>query len=125
MKKKLLLLIEDNPLLTGMYKTALEKADFEVILAHDGQTGLNLAKDKKPEILVLDLLMPGMDGFAVLEKIKLDDTMKAMKIIILTSVTKKEDLDRAKALGANDLLIKSELTIGSIIERIKASLLVS
>ena len=55
----------------------------------------------------------------VLEKLKLDDTMKDTKIIVLTSVTKKEDLDRAKALGASDLLIKSELTIANIVDRIK------
>lgn len=122
MKKKLLLLIEDNPLLTGMYETAFVKAGFEVAFAHDGELGLSLAKDKKPDGIILDLLMPGMNGFAVLERLKKDRITKGIKVIVLTVVTKQEDLERAKKLGVVDCLIKPELTLAEIVKRVVALL---
>ena len=118
MKKKLLLLIEDNPLLTSMYEAAFEKADFEVIFAHDGEAGLALVKDKHPDCVLLDLLMPGIDGLTVLERLKKDDVTKDIKVIVLTVVTKKEDLEMAKKLGAIDCLVKPELTLAEIVERV-------
>lgn len=84
MKKKILLLIEDNPLLTGMYQAAFEKRDVELLIAHDGETGLKLAKEKKPDVILLDLLMPGMNGYEVLEKVREDGGLSGIKIIILT-----------------------------------------
>ena len=117
MKNHLLLLIEDNPLLTGMYQAAFEEAGFGVIFAHDGETGLALAKTKKPEGIVLDLLMPGMSGLDVLEKLKEDDRTKDIGVVVLTIDTKKDDLDKAKKLGALDCLIKSELTLADIVAR--------
>lgn len=120
MVKHLLLLVEDNPLLTEMYRAAFEKADFTVIFAHDGETGLALAKEKNPEGIVLDLLMPGIDGFTVLEQLKDSQKTKDIKIIVLTSVTKTEDLERAKKLGALDCLIKSEFTLAEIVARVRS-----
>lgn len=102
----------------SMYEAAFEKAGFEIIFTHDGKTGLALAKNKKPDSIILDLLMPGMDGFAVLEKLKKDRVTKDIKVIVLTIVTKKEDLERAKKLGALDCLIKSELTLAEIVRRV-------
>lgn len=116
--KRLLLLIEDNPLLTGMYKAAFEKADCEVIFAHDGETGLSLAKEKKPDGIILDLLMPGMDGFAVLEKLKSDRATKHIKVIVLTVIAKEDAREKAKKLGAVDYLIKPELALAEIVKRI-------
>ena len=119
MKKKLLLLIEDNPLLTGLYQTAFEEVGFEIIVAHNGETGLGLAKEKNPDGIVLDLLMPGMDGFKVLEGLKKDEITKDKKIVVLTSITRKEDLERARSLGAIDCIMKSELKLADIVNRIK------
>ena len=115
--KKLLLLIEDNPLLTGLYQTAFEKAGFEVLLAHDGETGLHLAQEKNPEGIVLDLLMPGIDGFEVLKQLKDHESTKHMKTVVLTSLIEGKDLERAKKLGALDCIVKSESTLAEIVER--------
>lgn len=117
---KIILLIEDNPLLTGMYKTAFEKSGFEVEIAHDGASGLKLMKDTKPAGVVLDLLMPGMTGFDVLEKMKEDKEIADTKVVVLTSDTKPEDLERARSLGALECLIKSELTLSDITEKISS-----
>lgn len=117
---KIILLIEDNPLLSGMYKTALEKSGFEVEVSHDGESGLKLMRDTKPSGVVLDLLMPGMNGFTVLEKMKEDKEIADTKVIVLTSDTKPEDLERARSLGAIECLIKSELTLADITEKISS-----
>jgi DNA-binding response OmpR family regulator len=117
MKKRLLLLIEDNPLLTGMYRSAFEEAGFDVVVAHDGESGLQLAHAKIPEGIVLDLLMPGMPGLDVLKKLKGDKDTQGIGVVILTTDTKKDDLDEAKKLGALDCLIKSDLTLADIVAR--------
>ena len=118
MKHTILLLIEDSPLLTAMYQAALEKADFDVLVAHDGETGLNIAKEKKPSGIILDILMPGMDGYEVLKKIKEDEITKNIKVIILSVVAQKDAQEKAKKLGAADYLIKTDLTLSETIEKI-------
>lgn len=118
MKKRLLLLIEDNPLLTGMYSAAFEKAGFEVIFAHDGETGLVMAKEKKPDGIILDFLMPGMDGLEVLSELKKDTATRKIKVIILTVVAQKKYIDKAKELGVVDYLLKPELDLNEIVNRI-------
>ena len=118
MKSKILLLIEDNPLLTAMYRAAFEKKGVEVFLAHDGETGLKLAQDKKPDIILLDLLLPGADGFDILEQLRRDPGTKELKVVVLTIVKKEGAEERAKKLGVIDYLIKTELELHEIVERV-------
>lgn len=118
MNKKLLLLIEDNPILNGMYKSAFEKQGVEVLFAHDGESGIELAREKKPDLVLLDLLMPGIDGFEVLRKLKSDEATKDIKIVILTIVKEEKSIKKARGLGAVDYLIKSELKLGEIVEKV-------
>jgi CheY-like chemotaxis protein len=101
-----------------MYRAAFEKAGFEVAFAHDGETGLTLAADKKPDVILLDLLMPGMNGFEVLKALKANPATKKIKVIILTVVTDEESKHKADELGADGYLIKSELTLAQIVEKI-------
>ena len=110
--QNILLLIEDNPLLTGMYKTAFEKKGLEVVIAHDGDTGIELAKEKKPDIVLLDLLMPGVDGFEVLKELKKDESTKHIKVVVLTVVKDKKSQEKAEKLGAVDYLLKFAATKG-------------
>jgi DNA-binding response OmpR family regulator len=117
-KKHILLLIEDNPLLAGLYRTAFEKRGLEVLFAHDGESGLKIAKEKKPEIILLDILMPGIDGFVVLEQIKTSPEMKNTKVIVLTIVKDEKSIEKARELGASDYLIKTELKLNEIVERV-------
>lgn len=119
-KRYVLLLIEDNPLLVGMYKTALEKKGLKVLFAHDGETGIRVAKKQKPEIVLLDLLMPGIDGFEVLKRLKKDKTTSNIKVIVLTVAKDKQSQEKAKKLGAFDYLIKSDLKLQEIVKRVIA-----
>ena len=117
MKRKILLLIEDNPLLSGMYETAFEAAGFSVLLAHNGDDGIAIAREKKPSNIILDLFMPGTDGFDVIRTLQADPTTKEIGIVVLTSDTKIEDLKKVKEMGAKEYLIKSELTLGEIVKK--------
>lgn len=118
--KHLLLIIEDNPLLIGMYKAAFEKKGVEVSLAHDGDSGIQLAKDRKPDVIILDLLMPGTDGMQVLRALKNDSTTKDIKVVVLTIVPKAEKLAEAEKLGIVDYLLKSELELHEIVDKVLA-----
>lgn len=117
-KKRVILMIEDNPLLAGLYSSALKKKGFEVFLAHNGEEGLKLAEEKKPGLLVLDLFMPGMDGFQVLEKLRNNPITKQMKVIVLTVSGNEEHRKRAYGFGIEDYLLKQELHLNQIIDRI-------
>lgn len=119
-EKNVLLLIDDNPLLTGMYKTAFEKAGMSVLFAHDGKEGIQLAQEKKPDIVLLDLLMPGIDGLAVLRTLKNDASTKDIKVVILTIVPASEKAEEAKKLGAVDYICKPDLELHDIVKRVIA-----
>lgn len=119
---KTLLIIEDNPFLNGMYQIALEKAGFEVLTANDGRAGLALIREKKPDAIILDLLMPGMNGYEVLESVRKDENTRDIKVVVLTVVTDKENRERAEKLGISGYIIKSQVTLEEIVKRIKESL---
>lgn len=116
--KNVLLIIEDNPLLVGMYKTAFERQNINVLVAHDGMAGIELAREKRPDVILLDLLMPGIDGYEVLKILKADPNTKSIKIIILTVIAKKENAEIAKKLGAVDYIVKTELKLQEIVDRV-------
>jgi len=121
-KHSLLLIIEDNPLLVGMYRSAFEGAGFDVIVAHDGNAGLELAKKQKPKAVIVDVLLPGMDGLQVLREIKSDPETKDMKVMILTILDQEEIKKQALDLGAEDFIMKSELRLGEIVNKVKSYL---
>lgn len=118
MQKHLLLLIEDNPLLTGLYKTAFEKEGFTVLVSHDGQGGLQIAKEKKPEVILLDYLMSGMNGLQVLENLKTDPATKNITVIMLSVSGDEDKKNKAKELGAKDYMVKSDLSVGDIVKNV-------
>src|SRR3989304_3600865 len=103
-KKRLLLLIEDNPLLSGLYQSAFERAGLGVEVSHDGESGLALARQKRPHAILLDLLMPGMSGYDVLGALKKDAATKNIRVIILTVLDEKKAQEKARKLGAADYL---------------------
>ena len=117
-KKNLLLVVEDNPLLVGMYKSAFEKAGFSVVFAHDGKSGLELAKTELPAVILLDVLMPGMNGLDVLRELKKDPHTKDIRVMVLTVLYQEEIKKQAKELGADDFITKSELKLSEIVDKV-------
>ena len=103
-----ILLIEDDPLMLRLYEKILERNDFQIVTASRGQEGLTKAKEEKPDLILLDIMMPEMDGFEVLGKLKSDDTTKNLPVIALTNLAGEEDAKKALEMGAIRYIIKSE-----------------
>lgn len=120
--KKKILLIEDDKYIFRAYKDGLEHAGFEVIGASDGAEGVTEAKDKKPDLILLDLILPIKNGFEVLEEIKMDDTTKNIPVIILSNLGQESDVEKGNALGAEDYLIKSNYSMKEVVEKVRFQL---
>ncbi|MCK5510121.1 response regulator [Candidatus Parcubacteria bacterium] len=118
-KKIKILLAEDDKFISKAYQDGLGRAGFEVIAAYDGNEALNKIKSKKPNIILLDLIMPEKNGFEVLEEIKTDNDLKNIPIIILSNLGQASDIQKGRDLGANDYLIKSNFSIKEVIEKMK------
>ncbi|MFA7244912.1 MAG: response regulator [Candidatus Magasanikbacteria bacterium] len=113
------LLVEDDNFLGNIYKTKFELEKFKIILAKDGQEGLEMAKKKKPDIILLDVLMPKMDGFTVLENLKKDKNTVNIPVILLTNLGQKDDVEKGLELGAVDYLIKAHFKPSETVEKVK------
>ncbi len=117
--KTRLLLSEDNKLLSSALKTNLEAGGFVVSTAFNGQETIDKMKAEKPDILLLDILLPVKNGFEVLEEIKEDNEINAIPVIILTNLGEDENIERAKALGAKEYLVKSNFTMDEVMPVLK------
>jgi len=104
------LFIEDDPAVAGMYKLKLELDGYRVRVAESGEEGLVLARNLIPDIVFLDIRLPKMDGFAVLEALRSDPVTGKLPVVILSNYGERELVDRGLKLGALDYLIKSETT---------------
>jgi len=114
-----ILLIEDDPFLLSMYSIKFEAEGFVVITADDGEKGLEAAKSADSDIILLDILMPKMNGFEVLEKLKADDRTRKIPIILLTNLNQKDEIEKGLILGADDYLIKAHFMPSEVVTRIK------
>jgi DNA-binding response OmpR family regulator len=118
-EQKKILLVEDDDFLVQMYATKLELENYTVIMATDGAKGLKLALKEKPDLVLLDLNLPIMDGFQVLEALKKDPETKAIPVLVLTNYGQKENVDKCLNLGAEDYLIKAHFVPSEVVARIK------
>jgi CheY-like chemotaxis protein len=117
-----ILVAEDDKFLGSAYRAKLTKTGFEVQIATDGNEALTALQSFTPDIILLDLVMPGKDGFATLEEIKQSDQLKSIPVIVASNLGQKEDLDKAMALGASDYIIKSDLSLDALISKILETL---
>ena len=120
---KKILIAEDDKFLANAYRLKLSKLGFDVRLATDGQEALNILKDFIPDLMILDLVMPNKDGFAVLEEVKSRPDTKSVPVIIASNLGQKEDIDRGLKLGAADYIVKADVAISEIVDKINARLL--
>lgn len=117
--KPKILIIEDDPFLAGMYVTKFGMEGFSVDLANDGRQGLKKAKDWHPDLILLDILLPIMDGFQVLQSLKRDEDTQEIQVVLLTNLGQKDDVERGLSLGAADYLIKAHFMPGEVIEKVR------
>lgn len=114
-----ILIIEDDRFLRDLLSRKLQDEKFEVVTAIDGEEGLKKTEEEKPDLVLLDLILPSMNGFEVLKEIKKNPRLSAIPIIILSNLGQKEDVERALTGGAEDYLIKANFTLDEILEKIK------
>lgn len=118
------MIIEDNIELSEQYKLKLELEGFQVMTAPDGEQGLIMAAEERPDVILLDILMPNMDGFEVLRAIKNNTSLSSI-IIIVSNLSGPEQLQKAKQLGADDYLVKADVTPSMVAEKVKIVLNIS
>lgn len=112
--KPTILLAEDNKLLSSALRANLKDGGFLVIESFDGQETLDKMKTEKPDILLLDILLPVKDGFEVLEEIKENEEINSIPVIILTNLEEEGNMERTKELGAREYLVKSNFTMDEV-----------
>jgi DNA-binding response OmpR family regulator len=117
--KKKILFIEDESALQMTLGNMLAKQGYEVLKAMDGKIGLELAEEKHPDLILLDLILPKMDGFGVLKGLKENEETKEIPVIILTNLENTGDVQRALELGAMTYLTKANYTLAEISKKIE------
>ena len=119
---KTILFIEDESTLQKTFGDILTQDKYKMISALDGKIGLRLAKSEKPDLILLDLVLPSMHGFEVLKKLKQDPETEKIPVIILTNLEKMEDVEEAIKLGAKTYLVKTQYRIEEVMEKVKKAL---
>lgn len=119
MNAQKIVLIEDDEILSKVLQAELTDAGFEVSQAFDGEAGLELVRSKRPDLVLLDLVLPKKHGFDVLAALKESPETKSIPVIILTLLGEDEDIKKGLRLGANDYLVKSSHAVGEIVEKVK------
>ncbi len=117
--KKTILLVEDDSFLAGMYVTKLELEGYRVALASDGEQAVLLAQKEKPQLILLDIIIPKKSGFDVLKEVKAIPATKDIPVILLTNLGQKEDVKRGLELGATDYLIKAHFMPSEVVAKVK------
>jgi DNA-binding response OmpR family regulator len=114
------LIVEDDQMLSEMYGSKFEAEGFTVLRASDGVEGLKLAETEKPAAILLDVIMPKLDGFATLEKLKANKATAKIPVIMLTNLGQEEDVKKGKELGAADYFVKANQTPSEIVAKVKS-----
>lgn len=118
-----IIFIEDDEMLVRAYQNKLTMEDFEVAIALDGEDALKQLQEKKFDLILLDLMLPKVDGFTILEKLRTSNWFSKNKpVVVFSNLGQESDINRAKDLGANDYLVKANLTPNQVVEKIREHL---
>jgi len=118
-KNKKILMIEDEKIIVDLLKSKLEREGYNVIVGRDGVEGIEKMKEEKPDLILLDVVMPRKGGFEVIEERNKDEELKNIPVIIISNSGQPVELDRAKELGAIDWLVKTEFDPLEVITKVK------
>jgi two-component system alkaline phosphatase synthesis response regulator PhoP len=115
--KKTILIVEDDEFLVDAYSLKLGKENYALEIARDGNEALNKLKKQKPDLVILDLVMPNKDGFAVLKEMKANKDWKDIPVIIASNINEPASIKKGLSLGANDYFVKAEISITDLVEK--------
>jgi DNA-binding response OmpR family regulator len=118
-EKKKILLVEDDTALSNVYRARLELEGFTIHEVNNGEDALSAAIQFHPDLILLDAMMPKISGFDVLDILRNTPETTNIRVIMLTALSQPKDKERAEALGADDYLVKSQVVIGDVVERIR------
>ena len=117
-----ILLVEDEEMLANMYEVKFKNEGFDLIKALDGAQGLEMAKSTQPNFILLDIIMPKIDGFSVLKSLKEQESTKDIPVMMLTNLGQDEDIERGRQMGAVGYLVKANITPAEVVEAVKVEL---
>lgn len=120
--KKRVVVVEDDEHISKVYEIKLAKEGIQVLLAHDGVEAVAMISSEKPDLILLDLMIPKKDGFEVIEEIKKVPELAAIPVIVLSNLGQQSDQDRALGLGAAEYLVKVDYPIQEVVDKIKGYL---
>ena len=118
--KKLILLVEDDAFLRDIFSRKMRDSSFDLISVDNGEEAIRAARERKPDVILLDLNLPDANGFEVLKTIRSDESLKQTLVLILTNSVLSEDVIRSNELKADDFLTKANFSMEEIIERIES-----
>lgn len=118
-EKRKILLVEDDSLIVEIYTTRFKEAGFEIESALDGESAIRKLKEKKFDLVLLDIVLPNLTGFEFLEKTKDKEKFKDLKVLVLSNLGQKADIDKAEGLGVIKYLIKAHYTPSEVVEEVK------
>lgn len=116
---KKILLIEDDPFLSSLLGNRLKKEGFEVIAVKSGGEASKALASDKPDLILLDIILPGKSGFEVLEDIRSNPASSKISVIVISNLGQESDIEKAKELGATDYIVKAKITIDDLVNNIK------
>ena len=117
-QKRTILIVDDDPFILDMYVLKFKEKGFATTIAKTGKEALQKIQEEIPDVALLDIVMPAMDGFEVLRTLKDNPAATHTKIILLTNLGQKEDVDRGMELGADDYIIKAHFTPTEVVEKV-------
>jgi DNA-binding response OmpR family regulator len=120
--QKTILLVEDDDNLANVYETRLQAEGFRTVRVTNGEDALQMTLQSRPDLILLDVMMPKVSGFDVLDILRSTPETADVKIIMLTALSQDSDKERAKSLGVDDYLVKSQVVIADVVDRIKQHL---
>lgn len=120
--KMTILLIEDEPLLANLLRQRLEKEGFTVVVNRDGQEALKTLRETKPDLILLDIILPKISGFELMETLRTDPQFEKAPIIVISNLGQEDDIARGQSLGAVQYFVKAKVSIEELVEHVKSFL---
>lgn len=121
-RRKYILIVEDDEFISDVYQRKLLLEGFEVALAKDGEEALRTIRERRPDLVLLDIMIPLKDGFQVLSELRVDAGLSDIRVVVMSNLSQGKDIAHAKELGALDYIVKSNIALPDMVQRIRKAL---